>query len=426
MSSLRIAFATPEYVTEKQFDGGLANYIHRTATALVQLGHQVHVITLSDLDQTEFEHEGVRVHRVMMGKFGHRLNRVTGDRIRRSAKWLDLNLRVYQKLKQMHQTTPLDIVQFPSYSSCGILSSLLLSVPYVVRLSSYRPAWHRLTESRRTLDLRFMEWLEGWQLRLSRYIYAPSYALQKLVAAEAGIDRVRVVRTPCYIETSNWDDSVYDRYLQSKKYLLFFGRFQLHKGFHILAQALPAVLAEYPDAHAVFVGQDMGSPLASSMKDYARSQCSEYAERLIFLPQLPHQQLYPIIARAHLVVLPSLIDNLPNACLEAMALGKPVVGTVGTSFDELITDGETGFLVAPDNVNALSQAITAAWNYPHLDRIGQAAKQRITEFSSDVTVTAVLNLYQEILQTQPQSSLAIPSHPHSHLRSGQSNLSENL
>jgi glycosyltransferase involved in cell wall biosynthesis len=403
MSSLRIAFATPEYTTEKRFDGGLANYLHRIATALVPLGHEVHVITLSELDQAEFEHDGVQVHRVVMGKFGHRLNRVTGDRIRRSANWLDLNLRVYQKLKQIHQQTPLDMVQFPSYSSCGILSSLFLKVPYVVRLSSYRPAWHRLTESTRTLDLWLMECLEEWQLRLSRHIYAPSYALQKLVAEETGIDRVKVIRTPCYIETQHWDDSLYDRHLTHKQYLLFFGRFQPHKGFHILAQALPPVLEQYPDAYAVFVGQDMGSPLADSMQDYARSQCNQYVDRLIFLPQLPHHQLYPIITHAHLVVLPSLIDNLPNACLEAMALGKPVIGTIGTSFDELITDGETGFLVVPGNVNALSQTIIAAWNHPHLDSIGQAARQRMTEFSPDATVAAVLNLYQEILQAQPMS-----------------------
>jgi glycosyltransferase involved in cell wall biosynthesis len=167
---------------------------------------------------------------------------MTGKRIRRAAQWLDLNLQVYQKLQQIHQKTPLDIVQFPSYSACGILSSLLLKVPYVVRLSSYRPAWHRLTESTRTLDLQCLEWLEELQLRLSCYIYAPSYSLQKLVAKEAGIERVRVIRTPCYIETKDWDRSVYDRHLTNKKYLLYFGRFQLHKGFHILAQALPPLL----------------------------------------------------------------------------------------------------------------------------------------------------------------------------------------
>ncbi len=69
------------------------------------------------------------------------------------------------------------------------------------------------------------------------------------------------------------------------------------------------------------------------------------ASRLVLIDNLPHRQLYPIIAAARLVVLPSLVDNLPNACLEAMGLGTAVIGTTGASFEELITDGVNGFLV---------------------------------------------------------------------------------
>jgi glycosyltransferase involved in cell wall biosynthesis len=68
------------------------------------------------------------------------------------------------------------------------------------------------------------------------------------------------------------------------------------------------------------------------------------AERLIVLERMPHRQLYPVIAGAHLVVLPSLIENLPNACLEAMGLGKVVIGTSGTGFDELISEERRDFL----------------------------------------------------------------------------------
>ena len=41
---------TPEYVTEDYFSGGLANYIFRVSKALVGMGHEVHVITLSTMD----------------------------------------------------------------------------------------------------------------------------------------------------------------------------------------------------------------------------------------------------------------------------------------------------------------------------------------------------------------------------------------
>src|SRR4030095_5133630 len=53
---LRIAFGTQEFVTEPSFDGGIANYVHRTAQTLSALGHDVHVITLSTVDRAEFDH----------------------------------------------------------------------------------------------------------------------------------------------------------------------------------------------------------------------------------------------------------------------------------------------------------------------------------------------------------------------------------
>jgi glycosyltransferase involved in cell wall biosynthesis len=200
------------------------------------------------------------------------------------------------------------------------------------------------------------------------------------------------------VETRDWDNSVYDRFLKGKKYLLFFGRFQKHKGFPTLAQALPRFLAQYPDAYAALVGRDMESSLAPSMADYARARCGSSAERLVVLENLPHRQLYPVIAGAHLVVLPTLIDNFPNACLEAMGLGKVVIGTLGTSFDEMISEGTTGFLVGPNDSEALAEKIISAWIHPKLEEMGDAARQKSLEFSPERTVEAHLTYYREILQ----------------------------
>ena len=58
---MRIAFITPEFVTNEYFSGGLANYVHRVSRVLVEMGHEVHVITLAErvsvLGLTVFESE---------------------------------------------------------------------------------------------------------------------------------------------------------------------------------------------------------------------------------------------------------------------------------------------------------------------------------------------------------------------------------
>ena len=179
--------------------------------------------------------------------------------------------------------------------------------------------------------------------------------------------------------------------------MLFFGRFQLHKGFHVLARALPRFLSHCPDAHVALVGRDMETTLGSSMAAFARAQCNGFGERLIIVEKLPHSQLYPVIAGAQLVVLPSLIDNFPNACLEAMGLGKVVIGTDGTSFEELITDGVNGFLVPPDNPQALAEKMIAAWTDQRLADISAAARQRVLEFAPEKASASLLDYYSEVL-----------------------------
>ena len=393
---LRVAFATPEYVTEKHFDGGLANYLNRVSRSLVQLGHDVHVVTLSLKDEAEFEHEGVMVHRVMLKRSWQTVNRVTRYTLPATLHWLNFSAQVYRKLKELHRRKPFDFIQYPNYSSCGVFAIPLLRTTHVVRASSFEPAWNDAAGIRRTFDTAAVERLEALQYRLTRNVFAPSQSVQTMLANIASVGAVRVIRSPFYVETSAWDKGVYEQTLKGKNYVLFFGRFQLHKGFHILVQALPRFLERYPDAYAVLVGRDVETRLAPSMAALARAECRGFTDRLILLENLPHSHLYPVIDGARLVALPSLVDNMPNSSQEAMGLGKVVIGTNGASFEELITDGVNGFLVGPKDPVALAEKLIAAWEDPRLPEMAAAAKQRMRDFAPEQTVNSLLAYYAEV------------------------------
>jgi glycosyltransferase involved in cell wall biosynthesis len=394
---LRIAFATPEFVTEKHFDGGLANYLHRVSKTLADLGHDVHVITLSHEDEAEFEHDGVMVHRLRLKRSWHTLNRFTRYSLTTTLHWLNFSTQVFRKLKQLHRTEPFHLIQYPNHSSCGVFSIPLLRTTHVVRVSSYEPAFNDAAGVNRNLDLMIAERLQALQYRLTRNVHVPSLAMQTMLSTKAGIADTRVIRSPFYVETREWDTTVWDQFLKGKRYVLYFGRFQLRKGFHTLVQALPRFLERYDDAYAVLVGRDVETQLASSMAAFARSHCRRFADRLILLENLPHAQLYPVIDRSHLVVLPSLIDNLPNSCLEAMGIGKVVIGTSGASFEEVITDGINGFLVDPNDSEALANKLIAAWVDPKLNEMSTAAKQSMHDFAPDKTVASLLTYYSEVI-----------------------------
>lgn len=395
---LRIAFATPEYVTEDYFDGGLANYINRIAKLLVELGHDVHVVTLSQKNEEQFEHEGVMVHRVMLKPVWYAFSRVTRYSLTTTLHWLNFSTQAFRKLKQLHRQHPFHLIQYPSYSFCGLISIPFLRTTHVVRASSYQPALNAAAGVERNLDTAVAERLEALQYKLTRNVFAPNSAMQKMLANKTNLRDAPVIRTPFYVETRDWDETVYEQFFKGRKYALYFGRFQLHKGFHTLAQSLPRFLNQCPDAYVALVGRDMESTFGSSMAGFARAQCGSSASRLILLDHLPHSQLYPVIAGAHLVVLPSLIDNSPNACLEAMGLGRVVIGTSGTSFDELIVDGVNGFLVPRADHESLAEKMIAAWDDPRLAKMSEAAKQRMLEFAPEKTVTSLLSYYSEVIR----------------------------
>ncbi len=63
---------------------------------------------------------------------------------------------------------------------------------------------------------------------------------------------------------------------------------------------------------------------------------------------------------AELRVLPSQIENLSNACIEAMAMGKIVVATKDASYEQLIENGISRFLCERDNAESFLQGVCEA------------------------------------------------------------------
>lgn len=235
---------------------------------------------------------------------------------------------------------------------------------------------------------RMASWLEQLQLRRSRHLIAPSQTLAA-VAQARGLDSVEVLRSPAFVEPTAHHDRIESEHLAERSYLLFVGRLERRKGIDALIAALPMVLREIPTAQMVFAGIDHDG----SVRQRVQMHMPNEASRVHFLGALPHGALYPVVERARLVVLPSLVDNLPNAMLEAMALGIPVLGTYGASFDEVIEDGVSGFLVPPGDAERLATRIVQAWHAPDLRAIGLRGREVVAQFRPDVTTDAALTCY---------------------------------
>ena len=183
---LRIAFATPEFVTENHFDGGLANYINRVSRTSRSRSRRSRRNTVPERMKINFDHEGVMVHRVMLKPAWHAFNRLTRYSLTTTLHWLNFSTQAYRKLKQLHRQRP---VPFDPVSQLLFLRTVLDSVSaHRARrqASSYQPALNDAIGVKRNLDSVMTERLEALQYKLTRNVFTPSIAMQKTLARKPG------------------------------------------------------------------------------------------------------------------------------------------------------------------------------------------------------------------------------------------------
>lgn len=107
-------------------------------------------------------------------------------------------------------------------------------------------------------------------------------------------------------------------------------------------------------------------------------------DRVALRSGITHEELPAVYSNAHVVVVPSIIDRsgdrdgLPNVLLEAMAAGRPVIASDVAAISSAVISGENGLLVQPNDVVALTAALTRLAREPNLGReLGRRARQRI-------------------------------------------------
>jgi glycosyltransferase involved in cell wall biosynthesis len=379
---MRIAFTTSEFVTESMTDGGIANYIQRVALTLKQQGHSVEIFVPGNVNET-IVHRGIPVHRAKLSKLLYWVSlKITFNRFSSVVYIVVCNWALRREFLKRHRQNPFDIVQASSYLSCGLGLAHLRPIPMVVRISTYEPLWRAassMPSSSPSYDQLLVEKLERYVVRHATGVYAPSMLLAKVVENETKVP-VDVIRPPFMTENESFDDEVYRRHLAGVHYMLYFGRINKIKGILALADALSILLPRYPEMHFAIVGSASAN---ATYLNHMLKRLEVNLHQIHYLGVLPHSELYPIVANARAVVLPSLMDNLPNACLEAMSFGRLVIGTRGTSLDELIDDGISGFLVAPGNVDELAKAMECAWLMSESDRQNMGAKARVKMIDFD-------------------------------------------
>lgn len=181
--------------------------------------------------------------------------------------------------------------------------------------------------------------------------------------------------------------------LRSTRRLLFVGRLEHVKGIDVLLQAMCIVSRRIPDVGLCIVGD---GAMRSELEAFVGRHQLE--KQVIFCGWLDAYAVSKQYAMATAVVIPSVWpENLPTVCLEALAIGRPVIGSNSGGIPELIQDGVTGRIVAVGNKDDLAKAILDILSRPDMAAMSKECVKSVQNFKITSFVKSLERLYRQLL-----------------------------
>jgi glycosyltransferase involved in cell wall biosynthesis len=166
-------------------------------------------------------------------------------------------------------------------------------------------------------------------------------------------------------------------------------RLEPEKGHAVLLDAFHSVHAQYPRARLLLVGDGSeGDQLMAKAKGLGLNGAVQFLGIRRDIPE--------VLATCDVLTLPSSREGLPMVLLEAMAAGKPVVATRVGSVPDVVTDGESGLLLAIGDAHALAGALCTLVKDSKRRKVLADEGCKVVERRFDFART--LQMYQEVYE----------------------------
>ena len=169
------------------------------------------------------------------------------------------------------------------------------------------------------------------------------------------------------------------------------------KNIHIFIEGISLLADRFPNLRGVIIGQ----PIPDELDYY------QFIQQLIHEKGLTDKIILlgfrddaPLLVRNFEVsCLLSDFEGSPNAVLEAMAAGRPVIASNTSGIPDLVQDGVTGYLVPPGDVTAFANALEKMLNNPNREEMGANGRKRVeSNCGCEDAAARLLALYQQLLK----------------------------
>jgi glycosyltransferase involved in cell wall biosynthesis len=331
---------------------------------------------------------------------GHRallIAHPAGELRRRAAEGLDLvplapghelDLKSGWKLARVFNRLRPDIVHAHdphavSMAALGLSMATLQPTPPLV--ASRRVDFHLKTNSFSRWKYRQVQRFITASDAIAQVLRADGVTPAQIVTVHEGIDADRIARVdPVSVHAELWLPT-------GAPVVGNIGALVPHKGQRHLVDAAALVVQDVPDARVVIFGE---GELRKALEHQVKQQ---HLEKHVLLPGF-RDDVLALLKTFDVFVMSSEMEGLGTSILDAMACGKPVVGTRTGGIPEVVEDGVTGVLVEPRDARALAAAITTLLQDESLrTTMGTAGLARVRErFTVDRMVAETVKVYEDV------------------------------
>ncbi|HKI55313.1 MAG TPA: glycosyltransferase family 4 protein [Anaerolineales bacterium] len=222
----------------------------------------------------------------------------------------------------------------------------VISLVHHLRCSELRPKWQN--DHYRFVEKRYLQSVDGFIFN--------SMTTERVVIELIKDDKPSVIAYP---PTDRFGDGIseidiVERAMSDEFRIVFLGNVIFRKGLHTLLKAVKSLTQ---NIHVDVIG-GMTSELlyADDMERYVHNK--GLSSRVTFHFSLNNEPLIEKLKNAHVLIVPSSYEGFGIVYLEGMCFGLPAIGTTAGAASEIITHGQDGFLIEPDDVESLANHIS--------------------------------------------------------------------
>ena len=393
-----IYICTNEFLSEENFDGGIANHFFRLATILKSKSYNPIIVT-SSKNSGEINFKGIKVVRVRVfntvvriilmitQKFGFKGEIYPRPFFSLYQSYL-LNRELRKRVKKNQ------IVIYSSYQYLNLFQKKTFKS--LVVIWSLQKDWNFI--NRKSFLQKIDSFFENKSFLYANHIISVSKLLfNKLnISYQSKTSIIFPSFLKDEIDSKSFIE-VQDIYNLDYQYILYFGSLIKRKGIFLLSKVIKNICKEEKNIHFLFIGSDSMQNFKSA-KGQILKENAELKTKIHFLSPIKHQYLYPIIKNARMVVMPTYIDTAPSASLETMHAGGLFLGSNNSSLDEYIVDGENGFLFKNGDIHDLEKKILNILKIPDIEtkkikiKIKDDLKSIFSEKNTDLFVKKIQEL----------------------------------